>query len=184
MKKLIILFSIIFIGACSHKEQQPKFSISSDDIKAGSIIKIKHVFDGFGCVGDNISPQISWQNPPQETKSFALSVYDPDAPTGSGWWHWIVLNIDADKRQLKQNFGAINDFSSNKVNQIKNDYGTYSFGGPCPPIGDKPHRYIFTIYALKTDKIEINKNASAALAGYMINANSIAKASFSAFFGR
>ncbi|MBL6664292.1 MAG: YbhB/YbcL family Raf kinase inhibitor-like protein [Rickettsiales bacterium] len=185
MKKIIILFLTFVLASCINKSNAPDFEFGSQDIKPGSSIKVKHVFDGFGCVGDNISPQLFWKNAPKDTKSFAITVYDPDAPTGSGWWHWIALNIPASYGSLSQEFGGKNEFLlNNDITQIKNDYGTYSFGGPCPPEGDKPHRYIFTIYALKTDKIAISQNSSAALAGFMINANMIAKKSFVAHYGR
>lgn len=185
MKKIIICSLILTLAACGHYNKQPQFSISSADISPQSLITIKHVFDGFGCVGDNISPEFSWENAPKDTKSFALTIYDPDAPTGSGWWHWLVLNIPPNYDRIAQGFGSKNSFSlADNINQIRNDYGSYSFGGPCPPVDDKPHRYIVTLHALKTDKININKNSSAALAGFLINANSIAKASFASYYGR
>ena len=185
MKHIIILLLTIILTSCVDQKDMPTFDFGSSDIKSGSFIKVKHVFDGFGCVGDNVSPQLFWKNAPKETKSFAITVYDPDAPTGSGWWHWVVLNIPADQTSLAQGFGNHNSFSlANNITQIKNDYGTYSFGGPCPPESDEPHRYIFTIHALKLDRIDISENSSAALAGFMINANTIAKKSFVARYGR
>lgn len=185
MKKLILILILFSLISCSNKRDFEGFEISSDDISSHSLIKIKHVFDGFGCVGDNVSPAISWKNAPKDTKSFALSVYDPDAPTGSGWWHWVVINIPKNYLELPQGFGGTNNFVlENGIRQIRNDFGVHNFGGPCPPEGDKPHRYIFTIHALKTDKIDIGENSTAALAGFMINANTIAKASFVGRFGR
>jgi len=185
MKKILFLCVALVFVSCKRIEKSPEFSLASQDIKSGSSIKVKHVFDGFGCVGDNTSPQLSWKNAPKDAKSFAITAYDPDAPTGSGWWHWVVLNIPTNQVSLPQGFGDDNKFSLNSgINQIKNDFGTYSFGGPCPPEKDKPHRYIFTIYALNTDQINLDKDASAALAGYMINANMIAKKSFTAYYGR
>ena len=167
------------------KNSASDFTISSSELKANSQIENKYVFDGFGCKGDNISPQISWKNAPKETKSFALTVYDPDAPTGSGWWHWVVLNIPANYNELISDFGKKNKANlTNNITQVRNDFGQFSFGGPCPPQGDKAHRYIFTIYALKTNKIALDKNSSPALAGFMINHNMLAKTSFTAFYGR
>jgi len=185
MKKTLFLCLVLILASCKNIEKTPTFDLSSEDIQAGSSIKIKHIFDGFGCVGDNNSPQLHWKNAPKDAKSFAITAYDPDAPTGSGWWHWVVLNIPTNYVSLPQGFGNDNNFLlSNGINQIKNDFSTYSFGGPCPPEKDKPHRYIFTIYALKTDNIQLNQDASAALAGFMINANMIAKKSFTAYYGR
>jgi Raf kinase inhibitor-like YbhB/YbcL family protein len=151
------------------------FEINSNNIKQDRKISEDQVFNGFGCSGKNISPQISWRQPPIGTKSFALTVYDPDAPTGSGWWHWLVLNIPATYHELPLDFGKENKFSlQDGMVQIRNDFGIYNFGGPCPPKG-RGHRYFVTVYALKTEKIDITDNATAALAGFMINQNVIAK---------
>jgi len=184
--KFKTLFLVLFFVSCSMSHAQDKvFTIKSSDIAPASVISDKHVFNGFGCSGKNISPQISWSNAPLGTKSFALTAYDPDAPTGSGWWHWVVVNIPATYKKLPADFGAQDAFTiKDGAMQIRNDFGAYKFGGPCPPQGDKPHRYIFTIYALKTDKLDLNDAATAALAGFMINRNAIAKASFEARYGR
>ncbi|WP_323052736.1 YbhB/YbcL family Raf kinase inhibitor-like protein [Malaciobacter mytili] len=79
------------------------FTLKSETISGQ--LGIKQVFNGFGCTGENISPKLSWENPPKKTKSFAITMYDPDAPTGSGWWHWIVFDIPKDKKELKESFG-------------------------------------------------------------------------------
>ena len=155
--------------------------ISSNDIKHGSVINKKFVFND--CGGENISPAIEWSSAPQETKSFALTVYDPDAPTGSGWWHWLLLNIPASQNKIEGGFGSKNSFRlEDDIIQIRNDYGIYGYGGPCPPKGDKAHRYVFTIHALAVEKIDLNEASTAAQAGFMINFNSIGKASFEAFY--
>lgn len=178
--------SFLILSSCANIiEEKSEFILSSKDIDPAVQISNKHVFNGFGCEGRNISPQLEWKNPPAGTKSFALTVYDPDAPTGSGWWHWVVLNIPNHYKKLSTNFGSKDQFRfKNLITQVRNDYGIHKFGGPCPPKGDKPHRYIFTLHALKTDKIILNKSATAAQAGFMINANTIGKASFVAKFGR
>jgi Raf kinase inhibitor-like YbhB/YbcL family protein len=161
------------------------FSLSSPEVKPNSRLSEAQVFNGFGCSGKNISPALAWKNPPQGTKSFAVTVYDPDAPTGSGWWHWVVLNLPADTQKLASGVG---DGSGQKLPagsvQIKTDFGQPGFGGACPPPGNKPHRYIFTVFALKTEKIDLPADATAALAGFMINANMLGKASFTAKYGR
>ncbi|MBL8480795.1 MAG: YbhB/YbcL family Raf kinase inhibitor-like protein [Rhodocyclaceae bacterium] len=161
------------------------FSLRSSDLDAARPIPEKHVFKGFGCEGGNVSPALEWKGAPQGTKSFALTVYDPDAPTGSGWWHWLVINIPATTTQLEAGAG---DAAAGKLPagalQTRTDFGSTGWGGPCPPKGDKPHHYIFTIHALKTDKIDLPADAPAAMVGYMINANRLAKASFTAHYGR
>jgi hypothetical protein len=184
MKIIFRLFLATLFVSCS-VANAASFKIASVDVKAQKKIDEKHVFNGFGCSGENLSPQISWSNAPKDTKSFAVTVYDPDAPTGSGWWHWLVLNIPLTKKELPANFGAANKFNiQDGMVQIRNDFGVFNFGGPCPPKGDKSHRYVFTVYALKIDKIDISKDATAALAGFMINQNTLAKAHFTALYGR
>jgi Raf kinase inhibitor-like YbhB/YbcL family protein len=135
---------------------------------------------------ENVSPALSWKKAPKGTKSFALLVHDPDAPTGgAGWWHWLVYNLPADTTSLAQGAGSADGakLPAGAVQQ-KTDFGAPGWGGPCPPTGDKPHRYVFTLHALKVDKLEIPEGATASLVGYMVNANSIGKASFTAKYGR
>ncbi|MBT9504016.1 MAG: YbhB/YbcL family Raf kinase inhibitor-like protein [Burkholderiaceae bacterium] len=161
------------------------FQLSSPDIRAGSMIDKRFEFNGFGCSGENRSPALQWGGAPAGTKSFAVTVYDPDAPTGSGWWHWSVINLPADVHALEPDAGAVGGAKLPKgASHVRIDYGVAGWGGTCPPQGDKPHRYIFTVHALKTDKLEIPADATAALAGYMINANALGKASFTAKYGR
>lgn len=167
------------------KESAKPFTIESKNIKSGEEIPNHHVFNNFGCSGENISPELHWSNPPADTKSFALTVYDPDAPTGSGWWHWVLVNIPASYRSLPANFGQENaEKVKDDVIQIRNDFGAYKYGGPCPPKGDKPHHYIFTIYALKTDKLDLPKDSGSAMAGFMIKQNAIGQAKIEGVYSR
>jgi Raf kinase inhibitor-like YbhB/YbcL family protein len=116
---------------------------------------------------------------------YALTVYDPDAPTGSGWWHWVVYNIPATVTELPVGAGdQTGKLLPPGAVQGRTDFGTHAFGGACPPKGDKPHRYIFTVYSLKIEKIDVPADSTAALIGFMINANSLGKASFTAKYGR
>ena len=141
------------------------FTLSSPDIAADSTIDRKFEFDGFGCSGDNKSPTLKWSGAPAGTKSFAITLYDPDAPTGSGFWHWFVVNIPGDVTELAANAGAIGGANLPKgAKHIRIDYGIHGFGGPCPPEGDPPHRYIFTVHALKVDRLDIPDDATAAVA--------------------
>ena len=165
--------------------QAAGFTLTSPDIKANGMIDKRFEFDGFGCKGDNKSPALKWSGAPAGTRSYAVTVYDPDAPTGSGWWHWMVINIPAEVMELPAGAGVPNSPALPKgALQNRIDYGVAAFGGVCPPAGDKPHRYIFTVHALKTDKLEVPADATAALTGFMINANSLGKASFTAKYGR
>ena len=161
------------------------FTLSSPTIKANSTLTDAHVFNGFGCTGKNISPALTWKNAPKTAKSYAITVYDPDAPTGSGWWHWLAYNIPTQTTSLEAGAGVVDSklLPAGTV-QGRTDFGNNAFGGACPPVGDKPHRYIFTIHALNTDKIELPTDASAAMIGYMLTAHRIAKASFTAKYGR
>lgn len=161
------------------------FTLTSPDIAPDAMIARKFEFDGFGCSGENRSPALKWSGAPRDTRSFAVTVYDPDAPTGSGWWHWFVINIPANVTELPANAGAVGGANLPKgASHVRIDYGIAGWGGVCPPEGDPPHRYIFTVHALGTGKLEIPPDATAALAGFMVNANSIAKASFTAKYGR
>jgi hypothetical protein len=165
--------------------QDKKMSVGSADVKARATIGADFVFNGFGCTGQNKSPALFWSNPPDGTKSFAVTMYDPDAPTGSGWWHWVVFNIPANVNRLATGAGgtAANLMPAGAV-QSMTDFGKPGYGGPCPPQGAKAHRYIFSVYALKIDKIPLDDKASGALAGFYIHANVLAKASFTAMYGR
>ena len=161
------------------------FKLSSPEIKANSTLPKSFEFNNFGCSGENKSPALKWSGAPKDTKSFAVTMYDPDAPTGSGWWHWVVINIPADVTELLSNAGAANSTTLPKgAIQGRTDFGAAAWGGACPPQGDKPHRYIFTVYALKTDKIDVPADATAALIGYNIHGNMLGKASFTATYGR
>jgi len=182
MKKLALTLCASALALIASPSAHAEMTLSSTDISEGATLANAQVFKGFGCEGDNISPQLSWSGAPEGTKSFALNVYDPDAPTGSGWWHWVAFNIPADTKELAT--GASKTAMPAGTIESMTDYGSAGFGGACPPVGDKPHRYIFTLYALDIDKIDADEKASGALAGYFINAHTIEKASITATYGR
>lgn len=166
--------------------QAQSFALSSTDIANGESIAQTFAFNGFGCTGQNLSPALSWRNAPVGTQSLAVMVHDADAVTGgAGFWHWAVINLPADANGLLRDAGTL-DGKALPVGarQIPTDFGTPAWGGPCPPAGDKPHRYTFTVYALKVNKLDLPVNATASLAGFMVNANSLGKASFTATYGR
>lgn len=181
MKKFITAFLILMLSANILVANE--FTLYSKDLKGQ--LSQKQVFNGFGCTGENISPELSWENAPAGTKSFAITVYDKDAPTGSGWWHWIVFNIDAKTSQLKQNAGSANSSLLPKdAIQSLTDYGQSNFGGACPPKDDKAHQYIFTVHALNVNKLALNKNSNPALVGYMLHVHTIQKASIISYYSR
>jgi hypothetical protein len=161
----------------------PTFKLTSTDVSEGATLSKAQVYSGFGCSGDNLSPALSWSGAPAGTRSFALTVYDPDAPTGSGWWHWIVYDLPPATGSLAQGIGRTAALPQGAV-EARNDFGARNFGGACPPPGNKPHRYVFTIHALKVDKLEVPLDASAAMVGFSIHASEIGKASITARYGR
>ncbi|GAA6141600.1 YbhB/YbcL family Raf kinase inhibitor-like protein [Hydrogenophaga sp. 5NK40-0174] len=179
-----LVAGIFALGASMGAQAEGAFSLSSTDVQPGKMLTINQVFKGFGCEGGNVSPALAWKNAPQGTQSFALTVYDPDAPTGSGWWHWMAYNIPVAVSSLPAGAGGVDAVMPDGVVQVRNDFGVKGFGGACPPPGDKPHRYQFTIHALKVDKLELPADASAALVGYMINANKLGSASIEALYQR
>lgn len=161
------------------------FVLASDDIPANGTIPASFESDSFGCTGENSSPELHWSGAPADTKSFAVTVYDPDAPTGSGWWHWVVYDLPADTDRLDPGVGSLNSsMLPGNAMQVNSDYGVAAWGGTCPPPGDKAHRYIFTVHALSVEQLDLPSNATSAMAGFMIRANTIATASFTAKYGR
>jgi len=157
------------------------FRLTSRDVT--STFAPAQIFNGFGCSGGNVSPQLSWSGAPAATKSFALTVFDPDAPTGSGWWHWVVVNIPASTTELPGGASGHGTMPAGAV-ETRTDFGQSGYGGPCPPAGARAHRYVFTLYALKVDRLDLDAQASGALASFTIRQNSLATASFTATYGR
>lgn len=177
----LLMTALLAAGSVSAAD----FTLTSTDVKAGGTLGTAQVFNSFGCTGQNLSPQLSWSGAPAGTQSYALTVYDPDAPTGSGWWHWVVVNIPASTTTLGTGAGSAEGKAMPAGSQqVRTDFGAPGFGGACPPVGDKPHRYIFTVYALKAAKLDIPADATAAYAGYNIMGNLLGKATFTATYGR
>ncbi|MER2605833.1 MAG: YbhB/YbcL family Raf kinase inhibitor-like protein [Siculibacillus sp.] len=140
-------------------------------------------FDGFGCTGANRSPEIVWSGAPAETRSLVVTVYDPDAPTGSGWWHWIVADLPPTTTRLAAGTGTPSRALPPGAVEIRTDFGRTGWGGPCPPVGEV-HRYVVTVTALKVDRLPLPADPTAALVGYMTRANAIASASTTLLAGR
>lgn len=166
---LILLSSLLVVSAVQAKD----FSLSSKDLTTKGFTD-KFVANIFGCSGDNISPELVWHTAPAGTKSFVVTLYDPDAPTGSGFWHWVVANVPANVNRLAQGVGNQANLLPTGAVMIRNDYGRYEYGGPCPPPG-RVHRYQFTVYALDIEHIDVPANASAAYIGFIANMHTIDK---------
>ena len=160
-----------------------RFRILAPDLESQGRITLPHVFNGMGCTGQNISPALQWLDAPAGTKSFAVTAYDPDAPTGSGWWHWVMYNMPASTTGLASGAGNGRDAPPGSV-QGQTDFGSRGYGGPCPPPGDRPHRYHFTVFALKVDRLDLPGNATAAMVGFNLNANKLATARVTGLYGR
>jgi len=159
------------------------FTLKSNEL--GGQATDKQVLNGFGCTGKNTSPQLFWENAPKDTKSLAVTIYDENAPTGSGWWHWLIFDIPSTITELKPGAGNIN-LKLAPANSIQSvtDFKSSGYGGPCPPEGHGPHKYTVTVYALKTEKLGLDANANPALVGFMLNQNLIQKASLVFYYTR
>jgi hypothetical protein len=181
----IAALGIGLLGAGAASAQS--MSLTSADIKEGATIANEQVLNGFGCSGGNISPALSWSGAPTGTKSFAVSMFDPDAPTGSGFWHWVVFNVPPGTTSFAKGAGDVHKKLMPKgAIQSRTDLGSDGYGGPCPPAGDKPHHYQITVFAVDVDKLPFakNHNASAALVGFDLHFHTLAKATLTGLYGR
>ena len=158
------------------------FRVWSDDLVDGGRLPDAQVFHGMGYTGGNLSPHLAWEGEPPGTAGFAVTCYDPDAPTGSGWWHWIVSGIPASVHELPTGAGSGEGGLPAGAVQSRTDFGFSHFGGAAPPRGEV-HRYIFTVHAVSAADLGVDEHASGALVGFMINANRLAQASLTVTFG-
>ena len=148
------------------------FTLTSNDFSDGDFLPDAHV----KAKGDT-SPHLAWSGAPEGTKSFAVTCYDPDAPTGSGFWHWTVANIPADVSEIP----AGGPVPSGAV-EGRTDYGPAGFGGAAPPPGHGPHRYIFTVFAVDTDRLDVTPDNSGAVFGFNLFFHTLAKATLTATY--
>ena len=182
MRNSLFTFALIVTYSGSLLAQET-FTLSSENLGGGATITEE--FNGFGCTGKNQSPHLSWKNAPEGTKSFAITMYDPDAPTGSGWWHWVVFDIPSDISELPAGAGTL-DLNLAPMGAIQSitDYGAMGYGGPCPPEGHGLHQYVITVYALKTESLGLDENTNPAVVGYYLWNNTLAKASIVTYYQR
>jgi hypothetical protein len=184
MRTMRFLGAAVVLGAfVSGQAQAQGFTLTSPAFTEGGTIKAEQVFNKDGCKGGNISPALSWRGAPAGTKSFVLTLFDPDAPTGSGFWHWVVFNIPPGTNSLAKNAGDPKaNLAPNGAVQIRNDYSLMGYGGPCPPPGDEPHHYVFTLSAVD-QMLPLDAGASAAVVGFMLHFHTLAKSQLTGRYG-
>lgn len=181
--KVIFSMLVAFFMSAGAIQAQETFTLSSTDLSGQATVTAE--FNGFGCTGKNESPQLSWANAPEGTKSFAVTMYDPDAPTGSGWWHWVVFDIPASSTELVAKAGNLElKLAPDGSIQSITNYGAPGYGGPCPPEGHGIHQYVITVYALKTASLGLDANTNPAVVGYNLWNNTLAKASIVTYYQR
>ena len=152
--------------------------LTSTNFRDGDYLCADHTLSeefGFGCAGGNSSPQLAWTGEPEGTRSFAVTCFDPDAPTGSGFWHWVVVNIPPDVSSLPAGAGSGSGLPPGAL-QVRTDFGRPGYGGPCPPEGDHPHRYRFTVHALEVGSLPVEADTPAAIVGFQLHLNRLAEA--------
>ncbi len=189
---LVVALAVSFssgVDAAKRSKQPkvPRLKVTSQEITRGGTIANEQVtnFPGFGCSGGNVSPEIKWSPGPSGTKSYAVTIYDPDAPTGSGFWHWVVFNIPATATELAKNAGDLKaNLAPPGTVQSREDFGVPGYNGPCPPPGDKPHRYRITVYALDVAQLGPNQDTSAAVVGFNIHFHTLAKGVLTGTYAR
>lgn len=178
MLKLALGVAVAAFGVISASAAFAQMSVTSAEISDGAVSKTEQEANVFGCKGDNVSPSLNWTGAPGDAKSFAITLFDPDAPTGSGFWHWVVFNIPLSTTSLPKDAGNVKKKLMPKgAIQIRNDYGFDGYGGMCPPQGDKPHHYTLTVYAVDVDKLPgPDKKSSAAVIGFNLHFHGKSKA--------
>jgi hypothetical protein len=172
-------------GAGAAEKRLPRMRVTSSDITRGTTIKDEQVANTFGCHGGNVSPEVKWSRAPAGAKSFAVTLYDPDAPTGSGFWHWVIFNIPATVTELPKNAGNLKaNLAPPGSVQARTDFGVAGYNGPCPPAGDKPHRYRISVFAVDVPHLDGDQNTPAAVIGFELHFHTIAKGVLVSRYGR
>ena len=183
MKRVVTLVGIGLLAislstpGMGKKPDSDIMTLMSNQVTNGKSFQSQQIYNQWGCTGKNTSPELKWTNIPKGTKSFAVTMYDPDAPTGSGWWHWVVINIPGNVKSLPLNAGREGGKNLPKgASMLRNDFGFKGYGGACPPPNAAPHNYHITIYALDIPNLDVNSSASPAMAGFYILQHTLAKA--------
>jgi Raf kinase inhibitor-like YbhB/YbcL family protein len=174
--------ALLLICAGARVQAAEHFAVSSANWHDGGQVDSAQIFNESGCDGRNHSPQLSWRNAPAGTRSFAVTVFDPDAP-GRGWWHWAVADIPARVVSLPENASASGALKKLGAIEARNDFGGDGYGGPCPPPG-KPHRYVVTVYALRVDKLALAPGRPGTMFEHEIEGAALGSATITVTYGR
>lgn len=175
----------LLAGLCLHAAAAEPMTLTSPSFVAGATLPARHVYQGYGCKGGNVSPALQWRGIPAGTRSLAVTLHDPDAPGNGGWWHWVVYNLPPTTTQLPEGAGSADGRRLPAGSaQGTTDFGSAGFGGACPPEGDPPHRYRLTLHALDTARLPVAADAPPAAIGAMIQRHQLASTTVEARYGR
>ncbi len=182
MKKALLFILCLCLGgvivSLNVNGLENVFKLTSNELKNNEQLPNSQVYNGYGCSGGNVSPQLSWQNAPSNTKSFAIICHDPDAPRPTGWYHWLVVDIPNNVNSIEK-AGKIKD-----ALETMTDFGTSGYGGACPPVGHGVHRYNFTVYALDVEKINVSQSTKPTVVESEVLKHAIAKSTITGLFER
>lgn len=172
-------FETVLVRAPQRPTRPGEFTVTSESFGDGEAIDLDFVFTG--CGGKNRSPQLAWRGAAAETKSFAITCFDPDAPTGSGYWHWLAFDIPASTTSVAAGSGTNQSPAGGRSGYT--DFSVSSYCGPCPPKGDGPHRYVFTVYALDVESLGADEGTTGATVIFQMRGHVLASAALVARFG-
>ena len=177
LKKILVIF--VFLISTGVIMANSSFTLTSETIKNNQTLPNEQVLNSFGCTGENISPDLSWQGAPEGTKSYALLVHDPDAPRPTGWWHWLVVNIPTTKTEFKKG-----EKLAPPMLETVTDFKNTGYGGACPPKGHGVHHYNFTIYALDTENLDITVDTDPNEVEKIVKSHALASSTITALYQR
>ena len=160
------------------------FAVTSEDFADGSALAATFAYGGAADGAKNLSPQLAWSGAPEGTKSYVVTCFDPDAPTPSGFWHWVVVDLPATTTSLAQGAGAAGAALPGAALHVRNDWGSKDYGGCYPPDGDRPHRYYFVVHAVDVDSLGVDDTASAAVVSFNLAFHTLARAQLVGTFAR
>lgn len=160
----------------------PSFSLESDDIADGQ--PLAPAFVHSSASGGNQSPQLRWSGFPPQARGFTVTVFDPDAPTGSGFWHWLLVDVPASVTELPRGAGSGEGRLPEGAFHVRNDFGERAYGGAAPPPGDRPHRYVFAVHALDVATLGVSADVPPAVVGFNLTFHTLARATLRPIFAR